>query len=438
MKISSEELKNWRRDFLKNSLRVLARWTIARFRPGVIGVTGSVGKTSTKLAIAAVMQSGRHVRYSKGNLNNEFGVPLTVLGDWREDELRLISREAPPEATYLRKMTFWMKVLVLSFLNLIFGTRGSYPEIIVLEYGADRPGDIKYLLNIARPVVSVITAIGEIPVHVEFYSSVSEVAKEKGRLVDQLPAAGCAVLNADDPAVSNMSNRTRGRVITFGFSDKAEVKIIAFENKFENGRPSGVVFKLEYGGSTVPVRIERVFGRPHAYSAAAAASVGLLYGFNLVAISEALKNYKPAPERMQVMDGLNKSLILDDAYNASPLSMMAALETLGDMQAKRKIAVLGDMRELGDFTFEAHKKIGMRAAEVAQIIVAVGENRKILVQGAGEAKKSKTVIADFATAEEAAEFMKIKIEDGDVVLIKASHAVRLDKVASALALKDQV
>src|SRR6185312_7159063 len=182
---------------LKKTLRKLARLTIWRYRPGIVGITGSAGKTSTKLAIQAVLGRGRRVRISAGNLNNDFGVPLTILGDWTESELRLVSREQPAGTAKFRKGIFWLRVILTSAWRVVFRSR-EYPEILVLEYGADRPGDIKYLLSIARPNVSVITAVGEIPVHVEFYDGPAEVAREKGRLIEYLPVGGYAVLNGDD------------------------------------------------------------------------------------------------------------------------------------------------------------------------------------------------------------------------------------------------
>lgn len=429
---SKSEIRTWLRNSLQYLLRYLAKLTIWRFRPGIIGVTGSVGKTSAKLAIAAVLSSERHVRTARGNLNNEFGLPLTILGDWPEAELRLVSREAPPATPRWLKGCFWLKVIASALFNLLFTPRRAYPQIIVLEYGADRPGDLKYLLSIARPTVGAITAIGDTPVHVEFYNSPEEVAREKSRLIDQLPASGFAILNADDPVVMGLKDRTRARLITYGFSAEAQVRIVSFENKIEGGVPIGVVCKLEYGGSTVPVRIEHVFGKPHVYAAAAAAAAGLAYGLNLVQVSEALRAYRPAPERMQVLPGIRNSLILDDAYNASPLSMLSALDTLETLPGGRKIAILGDMRELGQFSEEAHRRIGTRAGGFADIIVAVGDSSHIVIAAAKGTKAKPKNLYEYKAAEEAVPVVAELIQPGDVVLVKGSHAVALDQVAHAL------
>src|SRR3989344_5729539 len=185
--------------FLKWILRTLAIWTVKKYQPGVIGITGSVGKTSTKEAIHTVLRSIRRVRASSGNFNNEIGLPLTVLGDWDKINGEL----------------FWLKVIFVAILKLIFPVK--YPEILILEYAADRPGDIRSLLEIAKPQIAAVTAVGDIPVHVEFYSGPDAVAREKAKLVEALSSTGMAILNFDDEAVLDMQERTRAHVMTFGF-----------------------------------------------------------------------------------------------------------------------------------------------------------------------------------------------------------------------------
>src|SRR5258708_314402 len=280
-------------NLLRWILGMLTRLTIWRYRPGVVGVTGSVGKTSTKLAIAAVLQKVRRVRVAAGNLNNELGLSLSILGDWKPEELALVSREGPPPGTRrIKKFLFWGKVIFVSTWHVVARSK-DYPDILILEYGADRPGDIKRLLRIVRPNVSVITTVGDFPVHVEFYAGPEEVAREKGRIIECLPVGGFAILNYDDETVMNLEPRTRAKVITYGFMKGAEVQATRFENKMEDDRPAGIAFKLEQSGSSVPVVIHGALGRSQAYAAAAAASVGLIFGMNLVKISEALGSYRP-------------------------------------------------------------------------------------------------------------------------------------------------
>lgn len=428
-------MKNFFITLLRTTLRKLAQLTLWRYRPGIIGITGSAGKTSTKLAIKAVLEKGRRVRVLEGNLNNDLGLPLAILGDWSARELKLISRETPVGTARFAKSFFWLKAIFSSAWHIVFTSR-EYPEILVLEYGADRPGDIKYLLTIARPNVSVITAIGDIPVHVEFYPGPLEVAREKGRLIEYLPSEGYAVLNGDDEIVSNLQSRTRAHVMTYGFGRDVEVRASRFENKSAaDGRPIGVSFRLEYGSGVVPVRIEGVFGRAHAYSAAAAAAVGIIFGMNLVAISDALSNYKPAEARMQILPGIKYTWILDDSYNASPIAMQAALDTLRELSAKRRIAVLGDMLEVGKYTLEVHERMGYLAARSADVLFTIGPRAKFIAESARSARMKRERIFSFDTAAEARKPIQDFLRKGDVVLVKGSHAMELNKIVEEI--KDQ-
>jgi len=424
-------MKNILISILRWKLKKLAQLMILRYRPGIVGVTGSAGKTSTKLAVAAVLGPSRRTRFSRGNLNSELGLPIAIIGDFAEDEIKLVSHDTPVGQKRIRKAFFWLKVLATGILNLIRKKR-DYPEILVLEYGADKPGDLKQLLEIARPNIAIITAIGDIPVHVEFFSGPEEVAREKAKLIEQLPSAGFAILNYDDDTVLSLKDRTRAHMVTYGFQKGAELRLINFENRIENGKPAGVSFKMEYGGSSVPVRIDGVFGKVQAYAAGAATAVGLIFGINLIKIAEALKAYRPAPGRMTLFPGVKGITIIDSSYNASPLSMHAALDTLDDLPGKRKVAVLGDMRELGEYSMEAHERVGRVASQIAGFLVTVGPAGKLIAEAARKHGLPKRNIQSFNTADEAVDAVEKIIKKGDLVLIKGSHSMELDKIAEAI------
>ncbi len=405
---------------------------IWRYRPGIIGITGSAGKTSAKLAVKAVLEGGRMVRASPGNLNSELGVLLTILGDWSERDVALVTRATPAGTQRAAKLWFWVRVIASSAWRIVVKAPG-YPEILILEYGADRPGDIKYLLTIARPNVSIITAIGDVPVHVEFYDGPEDVAREKGRLIEFLPSGGSAILNGDDPVVRNLETRTRARVIMYGVEKGEEVRMVRFEHKFRrDGTPDGISFKLEYGSGIVPVRIPHVFGRTHAYAAAAAASVGIVFGMNLVAISEALARYAPADSRMQLVRGIHSSYVIDDAYNASPIAMRFALETLYDLPAGRRVAVLGDMLELGRHAKDAHERVGKFTAKTADALFAVGPQARIIAEAAHAAGMKRNAIFGFDSADVAKMAVRDFIKKDDLVLVKGSHSMHLDKVVEEI------
>ena len=416
---------------LRWKLKKIAQLMIWRYRPGVVGITGSVGKTSTKLAVAAVLGPSRHIRFSKSNLNSDLGLPIAVIGDFREEELKLVSRDQPAHEKRIRKTFFWLKVIFVGLFRLIVKKRG-YPDILILEYGADRPDDLKYLLEIARPNISVITAVGDIPVHTEFFSGPQEVAREKARLIEYLPSSGFAVLNYDDATVMALKERTRGHIVTFGFGKGAEVRTMNFENRIENNHPRGVFFKLEYGGSSVPVRIDDVFGKVQGYAAGAAAAVGLIFGLNLIKIAEALKEYRPAPGRMELLQGIKDCLIIDSSYNASPLSMHAALDLLNDLPGKRKIAVLGDMLEIGKYTMQAHEEVGRIAAEFVDALVTVGPAAKLIAEAARKSGLPKRNIHSFDNANDAGEPVENLVKKGDLILVKGSRAMELEKVVEGI------
>ena len=409
----------------------LARLTILRYRPKIVGVTGSVGKTSTIGAIATVLAKTRHVRMPGGSLNNELGMSLTILGDWDEHELSLVSLDQPAGTEKFRKALFWLKVFFLGAWQVAVRSK-RYPKVLILEYGADRPGDILRLMRIARPDVGVVTAIGDAPAHVEFYANPEAVAREKGRLIERLLPGQFAILNHDDDTVDSLCDRTRGRVMTYGFESGADLRIARLEYRTTESIPVGISFKFEYEGSLVPVRIDGVLGKASAYAAAAAACVGLIFDMNLVTISEALADYVPAPSRMELLPGIKRTLVIDDSYNASPLSMRAALDTLRELSAPRKIAVLGDMLEIGKYTIEAHESIGREVAEAADALITVGARAKFIADAAREAGMKKEHIHSFDTAEEAIQPLTHSMSKGDLVLVKGSHAMDLGTVVNAI------
>ncbi|HAM95668.1 TPA: hypothetical protein DCP13_02140 [Candidatus Azambacteria bacterium] len=409
-------MKNNMRRFLQHLLRILAAAVLKKYRPYVIAVTGSVGKTSTKEAIFAVSKSFEpKTRRSFANYNTEIGVPLTILS----------------EKEKIRGFRSWLKV-ILKGLTLL-ALRLDYPKILILEMAADRPGDIKYLTEFVKPNVGVVTAIGEIPVHVEFFSGPKAVAREKAVLIESVAPSGRSILNYDDEVVLEMKEKSRARVLTFGFSPEADVKATNYEMRSPaSGDQAGISFKLEYGGSFVPARLYDVFGKQAVYAVLAAASCGLVLGMNLVEISEALKNYQSPPGRMRIIKGIKNAWIIDDTYNASPLSTTAALEALRAIEGKRRIAVLGDMREIGKYSEEAHQTIGEKAAEFADLLFTVGEKARFIKSAAIQYGLSEEKIFHFDTQEEAGRALQNAVKQEDIILIKGSRAMKMEKIVEEI------
>lgn len=424
------------KDFIKQlvigQLNILANFYIWKYKPTIITVTGNVGKTSTKEAIATVLSRFKKVRSGKGNLNNEFGVPLTIIGDWAEDYYEAGNT-----------FWFWIRVIVVSCWSLVVGR--NYPEILVLEYGADKPGDIKKLVKNFKPHIGVVTAVGEVPVHVEFFSGPEGLAKEKANLVKSLEATDFAVLNFDDLVVLEMKDKTKATTITFGFGEGANVRASNLEAWIENGVPRGVSFKINYneqslisGHSFVPFKISGSLGKSQGYAAAAAAAVGMILGLNLVQISEALVEYRGPKGRLRILNGIKNSTIIDDTYNASPASTHLALETLRDLSGQRKIAVLGDMLELGEYTESAHREIGNLAGSFVDVLVCVGARAKFIADSAAnqlaptEASGMAQRIYTFDLSNDAKSKVRDLIKEGDLILVKGSQGMRMEKIVEEI------
>src|SRR3989344_291416 len=252
-----------------------AKALLAKNKPKILGITGSVGKSSTKEAIAAVLETKFKIRKSKKSYNSELGLALAILG----------------LETAWRSPIGWIKNIVSGFKEI---WNKNFPEFLALEMGVDRPKDFDSLLKIVKPSIAVITAIGQIPVHVEFFSGPEEVAKEKSKLVKNLHADGYGILSFDDEIVLEMKNNTRAKVITYGFGEGANIVASNYKVSLD-----GITFKMAYEGSIVPVKLNKVFGKQYIYSILAATAVGVIFNMNLIEIVQALQNFQPPPGRLR-------------------------------------------------------------------------------------------------------------------------------------------
>ncbi len=401
-----------KRRALERILRLMAVIVLKRYHPLVIGITGSVGKSSTKEAVYAVLSAKYFLWKSEGNYNNEIGVPLAILGT------------ESGGASFLG----WFSV-GLRFLRLVLAP-AKYPDMLVLEMGVDRPGDMAYLLGIAPVKIGIVTRIA--PSHLAYFGTVANIAREKGALVAAVPTDGFAILNADDPRTQRMQERSKAVVLSYGFSPDAAVRAdnLIFQGA-EGG--SGWSFKLNYDGKTLPVRLPNVLAKHQIEDALAGAAVGIALDMNLVEIASALENIVPLPGRLRTLTGRSGSMILDDTYNASPASIGAALATLGSIPARRKIAILGDMLELGSDSETLHADLAPSlAAAGIECFIAVGVRmnltRETLIAEGFPAERTLFFPDPMSAAQAAVELVR----DGDLFLVKGSRGMRMEKIVEAL------
>jgi len=405
---------------LEKILYILAKLILLRYKPKIIGITGSVGKTSAKEAIYTVLEKKFKVRKNIKNYNNEIGVPLTIIGAESGNKNPLV----------------WLGIFLKAFLMLIYW---PYPKILILEMGADKPGDIRYLTKLAPCYIGIITTIGKQPVHLEFFRSLEHLAREKANIINHLDADAWAIANIDDATIETVIDKTKAQLITIGTSEKAKLKAsdINFSLDLEQAitqKNAGLNFKAHYEGNTIPFKLFNILGLPQVYAALNAIAVGIIFKMNLVDISLALKEYHAPKGRLQIIKGMKDTIIIDDSYNSSPLACQQALKMLQSVKASgRKIACLGNMEELGENSRRAHRDIGRLVADLKiDSLFAVGTKAKDIAEAALENGITKENVFIFHTSEEARKAVQAEIHRGDVILIKGSQSARMERITKEI------
>lgn len=409
-------MKNFLRHYLKKTLFILARLILIKYHPKIVGVTGSVGKSSAKEAIFSVLQFKFKTRKNIKNYNNEIGLPLTIIG---------LSSGG-------KSIIAWLRIILRACRLIIFVDK-NYPEILVLEMGVDHPGDMKYLTDLAPCDVGVVTNVG--PVHLEFFKTVDKIAKEKSLLISRLNKNGWGILNYDNEYVRSMKDIVKGRFLTYGFNQEAMIRALESDISFnENGEPLGLSFKVSYDGKVVPIFLPGALSEHQIYSALAGIAVGIVFEMNLIEISQALKTITLPKGRLHLISGINGSKIIDDTYNSSPEAAVAAIKTLAKINVQgKKYVVLGDMLELGDFEQKGHQLVGKEVAQnKIDFLITVGKRAKIIAETAiNQGVKSENVWS-FDNSLEAGEFLLKKIKSGDLILIKGSQGMRMEQACKII------
>ncbi len=363
------------------ALQELAGHWRRKFRVRVIGITGSVGKTSTKELVASVTSQRFSTLKSEGNYNNEIGLPLTLL-------------KLQP-----------------------------HHQVAVLEMGMYAIGEIARLAEISRPEIGVVTNVG--PVHLERLGTIERIAQAKAELVQALPPEGVAILNADDPLVNAMAGKTQARVFRYGMTPESDL----WAEEVESLGMDGIRFWLHYGDERLNVHLP-LLGTHSVHTALRATAVGLVLGMPWEEILRGLQG-EDAQLRLLVTPGMNGSMVLDDTYNASPDSTIADLNLLADMEG-RKIAVLGDMLELGSYEEKGHQLVGRRAADVVSKLITVGPRAAIIGQEALACGMDGKDVYMVESNEEAVEILRKILKPGDYVLVKGSRSMRMEEIVAEI------
>jgi len=404
-------------------LTVESRLIIKRYKPFIIAVTGSVGKTATKDAIFCALSSYGHVRKSEKSLNSEIGLPLTIIG----------------VPTAWRNLGGWIKNIYTG-LEIIFARRSevNYPEVLVLEIGADHPGDIKKVTKWLHPDIAVITRVGDKPVHVEFFKSPEQVFEEKSALAYAVKSGGSVVLYADEPKIVELGKSITDKqknvsVVTFGLSETASVRGLNYKTVYENNVPTGFSFDVSFDQKNIPMIVNKVIGQTFMYPILAGVAVSKAKGLDIDTIVKNVSAYEAPKGRMNIVKGINNSTLIDDTYNSSPDAVIAALGTLKDLQCTgRKIAVLGDMMELGHYSAEEHRHIGKIISGYADMLVTVGPRAKAIADEAVSNGMNIEMVSSYSSSIEAGEALVNVVKEGDIVLVKGSQSVRLERVSRSL------
>ncbi len=411
--------------FFKNIVAIIliaeSKAVIKKYKPKVVTVTGSVGKTSTKDAIYTVLSSKFYTRKSQKSFNSEIGIPLTILGC---------------ENGYTNPL-IWIKNIIEGLL--LIAIPHKYPQWLVLEVGADRPNDIKKVASWLKPDVAVITQFGDVPVHIEFFPSLEDLITEKGHLAHALKAEGIFVFNHDDKHIVKFAETVSAKKMSYGFN--VDANIVASNDEVVYGLydnsdikfPIGMRCRIDYQGTSTPVTINGTLGKHQIYPFLAACAVGISQGMNIVQIGEAFAHHEAPRGRMRLVNGIADTLIIDDTYNSSPVAVQAGLELLKKIKVPgRKIGILGDMLELGQYSSDAHKRIGEIGADVLDLLITVGVRSRATADAALDAKMSEKNILQFESSREAGKYLAQYLKSGDVIFVKGSQSMRMERAVEEL------
>lgn len=411
-----------------NILKKLVREILEKQQPVIIGITGNVGKTSTRMALVSFLSEFTPVGSNHENYNSDLGVCLSIIG----------AKE--PGKNPLK----WLKVFWKGWLMTI-NDQPEFPPVWVLEIGIDGVGDMDFFVqDLLDFDVVIFGFVGEHPVHAENFGGREALIYEKGKILRGLKDDGLLIINGDDLYIEHLYHK-RKNVITVGFGDAVDVQASDFyssirvddtpeqwDHHYTSLVPHGG-FKIIHKGSVIPFKLDYLIGKQQVYNILPAIALGISDGINLVDIASKIHDLKPIKGRMRFMEGIKDSLLIDDSYNAAPAAVFSAIETLVELNIPdiRRIVALGEMKELGETSVQTHRLVGQVIARDVDIFVGVGLGMKDAVEEYRLARP-EGISQYFDTSQEAADWLKVQIGSNDVILVKGSQSSRMERVSSEI------
>ena len=397
-----------------------ARIVLKRYKPKIIVITGSVGKTTTKDFLYTILSKKLFVRKSEKSFTTELGIPLAIIG-----------------CPYGNGSTFeWIRDLLIGF-KLIF-YKSHYPNWLILEVDGDKPGDLLGLSSWLSPDIIVVTAIGSVPSHIEtFDSDLESFLSEKKNLMDTISREGVIIYNGDDEIVSNLVHNSLVRTISCGLTPECNISTsdykILHSNTKNTSVPTGMSYEIFVDEKTYPVTIFSSIGSSEQYASLLAIVTAKEVGVSVKESISSIGKSNSIPGRMHILNGIKDTIIIDDTYNSSPIAVEQAIEALSRIDTKgRRVVVIGDMLELGKYSANEHKLLAQKIKDVASLVVSVGIRSRRIVEELLSLGFDESSVTSFDTSIEAGKFLQNIIQTGDVILIKGSQAMRMERVVEEI------
>jgi UDP-N-acetylmuramoyl-tripeptide--D-alanyl-D-alanine ligase len=406
-------------DYIKKITKIIFQYeaslVLKKYKPKIIAISGSVGKTLTREAVYLVLSKKFFVRKNEKSFTAELGVPMTVIG---------CSLGVITPIQMVKNIFLGLKLLIY---------RNSYPEWLILEIDADKPGDLSFISSFLSIDILIMTAIGEVPSHVESFYDVDRFLFDKRFIINSVKPDGVIIYNIDDLQTSNLLQDVTLKKIPCGTGEASLIRgsdfKILYSTTKQSSIPVGMSFEISSNSKISPVTIFGSVGIHNEYACLLAFALGLEFGLGVKELSLSLNKYKSLPGRMNIISGINDTIIIDDSYNASPIAMSQALVVFGNIVSPgKKIVVLGDMLELGKYSADEHRKLAGLIKENVSYLICVGFRMHKVTEELESLGFNKSNILSVDSSEEAGKELQKILSSGDTILVKGSQLMRMERV----------